>query len=177
MATIARRNEYELAAGRLDRLETTAGPDIDIVARAIEEVNQWKFVQNTQVVLGGMGRMVNRNYQHDKNPLVIYFSAPIRELKAVAGVNLHYLSNRDMLTLVKWIKRVQLPRLNRGMPPILLWRLIERAPIEVIPYRIYPLHAVAPFEYIPVADWESIARSERSRWQGVPNRDLHERNA
>lgn len=177
MATIARRNEYELAVGRLDRLEKLSDPDIDIIARASGEVAQWKAVQNTQVVLGGMGRMVNRNYQHDKFPLVIYFSVPIRDLRAVAGLNLHYLSNRDMITLVKWLQRINLPRLNRGMPPGMLWKFIERIPLEVIPYRIYPLHAVAPFEYIPVADWADVARTESSRWQGIPNRDLHIRNS
>ena len=177
MATIARRNEYELAVKRLEHLDSLTDPDIDITARAVSEVSQWKLVQNTQVVLGGMGRMVNRNYQHDKFPLVIYFSVPIRDLRAVAGLNLHYLSNRDMGVVVEWIKGVNLPRLSRGMPPELLWELIQDVPIEVIPYRIYPLHAVAPFEYIPVADWEEIARTERSRWQGIPNRDLHIRNS
>ena len=121
--------------------------------------------------------MVNRNYQHDKFPLVIYFSVPIRDLKAVAGLNLHYLSNRDMGVVVEWIKGVNSMRLDRGMPPELLWEFVDKMPIEVIPYRIYPLHAIAPLEYIPVADWEEIARTERSRWQGIPNRDLHIRNS
>ena len=177
MATIARRNEYELAVGRLDQVADVTEPSADIVAQAVQEVNQWKAVQNTQVVLGGMGRMVNRNYQHDKNPLVIYFSVPIRDLRAVAGLNLHYLSNRDAGVVVEWVKGINSPRLSRGMPPELLWDFVKDIPIEVIPYRIYPLHAIAPFQYIPVADWETVARTERSRWQGIPNRDLHIRNS
>jgi hypothetical protein len=171
MATIATKNEYESAVARLERLNQATDPDTGVLTRALGEVNQWKTIQDTQVVLGGMGRMSYRHYQHDEDPLVIYFNPLIRDLKAVAGLNLHYLSTRNMMLVVEWILRANNPRLSRGQAPALIWDIVKHLPIKAIPYRIYRLDGVAPFEYIPVAQWEEIARTERSRWQGHFDRD------
>ena len=176
-AQIIAKNQYEL---ELTKYYKELGKYTDSQVRErfqrsqLNKLEAIRKIQNKNVVLGGLHRIKYKFYEHDRTPLVLFFSdfAKVKRAvespsKLVPGINLHYLSRAENYNVVKTIKFFNTPRMLRGLPPALIWPMIDKMGfLQYVPYRVYRLDGILSYEYIPVADWESTARRETSRWQG-----------
>jgi len=177
MAIILKSNLYELAASRLERLNLVERSDVRKLGEASDtraslrekftaDAEKFRAFQDKNVVLGGMHRIRYKEFKHDREPLAIFLNDFKPKIDAVPAINLHYLVKQEAIAAIKIIKRFNAPRLGRGFPPALIWEMVDKFPFKYIPYRLYKLEAIRPLEYIPVADWEEIAQTEISKWQG-----------
>ena len=166
MATILNRNLYELSAGRYKRLARALNPNTDIINKELERLGRFKELQDKNLVLGGMHRISYRFHIHDEEPLVILFNEIKTSIQVIPGINLHYLTSREAEVTIKMLMLFNSPRIGRGEPPIILWDLVKKLPLDYIPYRLYQTKGIRPLEYIPVDDWRLTAKFERSKWQG-----------
>jgi hypothetical protein len=169
MAIILKRNKYELAIRRLEKLEEGAGLRPELEDKFAEDAERFKALQDKNIVLGGMHRIRYRDFIHDKEPLVIFLNDFKTDIHAVPGINLHYLVKSEAFATVRTLLRFNSPRIGRGFPPAIIWEMLDKLPLRYMPYRLYKLAAIRPLEYIPVDEWEDLARTEQNKWQGFRN--------
>jgi len=172
MARILSRNLYELSATKVDRL-VKGSPNVvsSILTKELARLERFKKFQDENIVMGGLHRIKYRFFQHDPSPLVIFFNEIKRfpssaGVRFIPGLNLHYLIAREAFLTLDLINRFNVPRIARGFPPALIWEMAKKIPVELLPYRLYALRGIRPIEYIPLNDWEDVAKSETNKWQG-----------
>jgi len=172
MARVLSRNLYELSATKVDRL-IKGSPNVVSFAlsKELDRLERFKKFQDENIVMGGLHRIQYRFFQHDPRPLVIFFNeikgfSSSSGVKFVPGLNLHYLITREASLTLNLINRFNVPRIARGFPPALIWEMAKKIPVKLLPYRLYALNGIRPIEYIPLADWEDVAKSEANKWQG-----------
>jgi hypothetical protein len=166
MATILKVNNYELSIRRLERLEKGASPRPELREKFVENAIKFKAIQDKNIVLGGMHRIRYKDYIHDKEPLALFLNDFKTEIDAIPAINLHYLVKTEAFATIKALMKFNSPRMGRGFPPAIIWDMLDKLPLRYMPYRLYKLEAIRPIEYIPVDDWEEVAKTESNRWQG-----------
>lgn len=117
------------------------------------------------LVIGGLHRVSYREFLHDEEPLTLIIDV-IPSLGAVLGFNFHYLVKTEAVAAMKFLMRANSTRVAGGKAPLIPIQLIEKMPLDFMPYRLYKIESISPKEYIPFGQWEGIMRVEISKWQG-----------
>lgn len=186
MARILTRNLYELTSNKLDRLlaqkeanlnnkvpKTTKAAGANrgsnkLIKKEFQRLKQFKEFQDDNIVMGGLHRLRYSHFQHDAEPLALFFNETknMDGEKVIPALNLHYLVTRESTQTLDLIRKFNAPRMALGFPPALIWEMAKLLPWDLIPYRLYKVSGIKPLEYIPLDSWDRVVGKERSRWQG-----------
>jgi hypothetical protein len=121
------------------------------------------------LVMGSLYRMKYLDYLHDPEPLAFIIDY-VPSLKAVIGLNLHYLIQPDIRKVVGIFKNANSVRRLAGKPPMLDVDAAKALPLGYIPWRLYKLSAIQPKKYLRYSNWDFYI-GEKNRWQGFRDFD------
>lgn len=162
-ARLYKKNEYELWRVIYDLEKNKTTEKAGIIA---QEMTKAKKDQDNGITFGGLQRMHYRRYWHDVTPLFLCFSYVNADIRCFVGVNLHYLLSAHALLLLKHVKKKNVANIKQGRSINITYSMIKALNLPILAYRNYKYDKTKPIEYIPMSEWETVAKTERSPWQG-----------
>jgi hypothetical protein len=116
------------------------------------------------IKLGQMYQIKYRNYKHDPFPLVIFLNDYDSKFQNFHAINLHYLIPSFREYFVKYILKINDPRIKSKKAPILTLEMVRKIIPELsLAYRNYKAEEIKVIEQISHRRWISYLSIDKRK--------------
>lgn len=123
---------------------------------------QKKKISN--LVIGGISRIVYAGMEHDPQPLVLSLFYEAR-YATILGLNLHYVPQKVRQAILKFVLDSNAARIRSNQPIMIDWHSLKRA-VPYVQYitRRYKQVGIHVRETIPLVEWPEAIK-DKSGWE------------
>ena len=122
--------------------------------------NQLKLVRG--IYLGQMYQIKYRNYKHDPFPLAIFLNTYDKKYQNFQAINLHYFVPAFREFFVKYILKLNKPRIDNDKPPIVTLDMVKKIiPDLGMAFRHYKAEEIKVIEKISPNRWLSYLEIDK----------------